>query len=317
MNALCLYHNDADGACAAWAVRRLHPDAECVPVRYGDPPPLELADGRPVYVVDFSYPTDDLVALALAGTRIVVVDHHKTGRDRLYGLVSRGEAPDHGFDLNSPGETIRVVWDEHRAGCGIAWDNLVGEPRPWWVDYVEDRDLWRFELADSKAVNAYLGTLPLGPDAFDELEPLSPAARSRAPRDVVAMGGAVLAYQAREVGFICRQAYRARLPRVHPYEAISINGTWEDRRGSQAEVPIVNTNTLPSEVGHALAEGEPFSATWSLRGDGRVRWSLRSVELGEDVSEIAKQYGGGGHKHAAGFHTTAAGLDDSLPRVTT
>ena len=34
--------------------------------------------------------------------------------------------------------------------------------------------------------------------------------------------------------------------------------------------------------------------------DGRV-FSLRSTEEGLDVSEIAKQYGGGGHKHASGF----------------
>jgi len=30
-------------------------------------------------------------------------------------------------------------------------------------------------------------------------------------------------------------------------------------------------------------------------------YSLRSAEDGEDVSVIAKHYGGGGHQHAAGF----------------
>lgn len=34
--------------------------------------------------------------------------------------------------------------------------------------------------------------------------------------------------------------------------------------------------------------------------NGRV-FSLRSTEDGPDVSEIAKSYGGGGHKNAAGF----------------
>lgn len=32
-----------------------------------------------------------------------------------------------------------------------------------------------------------------------------------------------------------------------------------------------------------------------------MSYSLRSREGGVDVSEIAKQFGGGGHKHAAGF----------------
>ena len=34
--------------------------------------------------------------------------------------------------------------------------------------------------------------------------------------------------------------------------------------------------------------------------EGRT-FSLRSEEGGEDVSEIAGLFGGGGHKHAAGF----------------
>jgi nanoRNase/pAp phosphatase (c-di-AMP/oligoRNAs hydrolase) len=31
------------------------------------------------------------------------------------------------------------------------------------------------------------------------------------------------------------------------------------------------------------------------------KYSLRSVEGGVDVSEVAALFGGGGHKHAAGF----------------
>ena len=37
-----------------------------------------------------------------------------------------------------------------------------------------------------------------------------------------------------------------------------------------------------------------------MMGQGFV-FSLRSEEGGLDVSEIAKKFGGGGHKHSAGF----------------
>jgi hypothetical protein len=44
----------------------------------------------------------------------------------------------------------------------------------------------------------------------------------------------------------------------------------------------------------------PFAMGWYQRGDGRYAYSLRS--RGDfDVSELAKKYGGGGHKNAAGF----------------
>jgi uncharacterized protein len=45
---------------------------------------------------------------------------------------------------------------------------------------------------------------------------------------------------------------------------------------------------------------EPFAACYWDVPNGQV-FSLRSCENGVDVSEIAKQFGGGGHKHAAGF----------------
>lgn len=65
-------------------------------------------------------------------------------------------------------------------------------------------------------------------------------------------------------------------------------------------VPVANLPyTMASDAGHKLAESAPFGACYWDTPEGRV-FSLRSQ--GEfDVSEIAKQYGGGGHKNAAGF----------------
>lgn len=58
--------------------------------------------------------------------------------------------------------------------------------------------------------------------------------------------------------------------------------------------------TLTSDAGNLMAEGEPFAACYWDTPAGRV-FSLRSRPEGLDVSEIAKAYGGGGHKNASGF----------------
>ena len=56
-----------------------------------------------------------------------------------------------------------------------------------------------------------------------------------------------------------------------------------------------------SDVGNELAlRTNSFGIVWSEDGEG-IRTSLRSVR-DFDVSEIAKKYGGGGHKNAAGFN---------------
>ena len=60
---------------------------------------------------------------------------------------------------------------------------------------------------------------------------------------------------------------------------------------------------LASDLGHELAnKSGTFGLVWSMAGDGQVHCSLRSN--GEyDVSAIAKVFGGGGHRNAAGFST--------------
>ena len=68
--------------------------------------------------------------------------------------------------------------------------------------------------------------------------------------------------------------------------------------------------TFSSDAGNILAQGEKFGLTFYLDGEYIV-WSLRSDENGQDVSEIAKMYGGGGHKHAAGCRTLFS-IDDKI-----
>ena len=60
-----------------------------------------------------------------------------------------------------------------------------------------------------------------------------------------------------------------------------------------------------SEVANRLLElcpEAPFAAYYFDRGDRQRQWGLRSRQGSDvDVSIIAKQYNGGGHRHAAGM----------------
>ena len=71
-------------------------------------------------------------------------------------------------------------------------------------------------------------------------------------------------------------------------------------------VPVANLPyTMSSDAGHELAKGRPFAACYWDTPKGRV-FSLRSTDDGADVSEVAKQYGGGGHRNASGFTVSFA-----------
>jgi len=258
--ALVIYHDHCvDGWTAAWVawLAAGDNDTEYVPASYGDPPPP--VDGREVFVLDFSYPRQTMLQMAERAKKLVVLDHHKTAQAELQGL------PFAHFDMQ-------------QSGAAMAWEAFQVGKRPWLVDYVEDRDLWRFALPDSKEINAWIGTCAR--TSFAEWSLLEHAG----PVHAAHMGRAVLCYIDRYV--------RDMVPHARPV------------RLAGHTVPSVNAPYVSiSELLGKLAESAPFAIGWFQRGDGLYAYSLRSRGGPEavDVSAIAKRFGGGGHHHAAGF----------------
>lgn len=254
-NLLVIYHGGCrDGWGAAWCVWRRYPNAEFVGGVYGTPPPD--VKGRDVIVVDFSYPREVMDRMFDEAKSLLVLDHHRTAEAALAG------APYAQFDME-------------RSGAGMAWDHFFPcQPRPWLIDYVEDRDLWRHKLPDGPAVNAFISTLPYDFETWYKA--------SRRPLAEVVPLGYVVEDKIRQ--YVVETAKSAR--RV----------TFEGH-----EVPCVNAPiTDISELVGFLSGGEVFAIGWHQGRDGVFRYSLRS--RGDfDVSELAKKYGGGGHKNAAGF----------------
>ena len=286
---LCIYHgNCADGFTAAWAVRKaLGAGVEFVPGVYGhEPPPVA---GRDVIMVDFSYKRPVLGTMAAEARSILILDHHKTAAEDLAGFPT----PDVDPDSNLWEEHLQcvyeggyaglpaVIFDMDRSGAQIAWDFFhPGKPRPVLVDYVADRDLWKFELPDSRAIAAWLFSHPYD---FMEWTLLSQMLDTR---DGFGRAGVQ--------GYAIERKH-------HKDVAELVRVTLRDMVIGGYKVPVANLPyTMASDGAGLLAEGAPFAASYFDRADARV-FSLRSKPDGIDVSKIAAAYGGGGHQHAAGF----------------
>lgn len=263
-----LYHGGGcrDGYGAAWAAAcRFGADgAQYIACNYGNPIP-EIPDGSDVYIVDFSYPRQQLEALAQR-CRLTVLDHHKTAEEDLRGL------PFCRFDMK-------------QSGAVLTWKHFFPEqPVPLLLQYVQDRDLWTWALPDSEAINALVDTLPQ--DDFGAWTRMSDRLDTEFDA-VLAEARCVLRYIQKSVEEICRQQ-----------TVVTIAGQ---------TVPACCTTILQSEVCHRLLElnpSAPFSACWAGSGQ-KIKWSLRGRPGGQDVSEVAKQFGGGGHPAAAGFSVAA------------
>lgn len=279
---LVLYHaNCADGFCAAWVAHRFFgSQAEYVPVQYGDPPPN--VDNREVFILDFSYKRPVMNAMVGKARTIVVCDHHKTAAAELAEFYSTNSATIKTITRNQA--VVYCIFDMEKSGGRLAWEFFFpNENRPWLVDYTEDRDLWRWKLPRSREVSAYLASHKHN---FESWDVWANGGSGSWWEDIVSQGAAILRYQSQLVDSLCATAVE-----------VTIDGH---------KVFAANTSCLFSEVAGKLAIDRPFGAAWFIRSDGTKQWSLRSRDNGVDVSEVAKKYGGGGHRNAAGFEERTA-----------
>jgi len=289
---LIIYHNNCtDGFCAAYVAHQRWPEATLLAQDYGVEPPYAEVEGKNVFVVDFSWNTSlENCELARRAKSFRILDHHKSAQEVLAGLSFAT------FDMN-------------RSGAGLAWDYLFGKdspddgrlvketdfaccencsrmPRPWYVNYVEDRDLWLWKLPKSQAINAYLGAVQKDFRVWDfmvaDIESDSAAEYGagalRQIEHYVREG--TRHAQTGKLLFIDKEGF------VHEYQVAVING--------------LNTNF--SELGGELADwpGIDVAIGWFEREDGLIQFGLRAHK-GVDASKLAQAKGGGGHQKAAGF----------------
>lgn len=294
-DTIVLYHGGCrDGFCAAWVVNKyLTQDAsrlnrniaginpvEYIPAYYGKESPD--VTGKNVIIVDFCYPLEVMRDIYTNCKSLIWLDHHKTAESVAIWFNA---ANDHNRG--------KFIFDNNRSGAGLAWDYFFpNEPRPWLVDYVEDRDLWSNRLHFSKEVNALVACLEF---SFSEWDRWSNETVGFAKNN----GYIALLKTEQYVREVCKNVYFADIARV---------GFDWDKDSSDTQyyrnIPIVNICQVDcSEVLHELCElygDSPFSLYWFKRQDGLYQYGLRSI--GDfDCSIVAKLFGGGGHKNAAGF----------------
>lgn len=266
---LCIYHgNCADGFGAAWVIRRWlgQQSVDFHPGVYQDPPP-DVTD-REVILVDFSYKRPVLLKMAETAKSITVIDHHKTAQKDLEGIEDeareRGLAP------------VMVDFDMGHSGAMLAWRHCFADDLPPPLLYhIEDRDLWRFELPQTREIQAALFSYPYDFHIWDRLMYADTA-------ELAADGAAILRAHDKNVAELVRRNQRK----------LNIGGY---------VVPCLNAPYFfTSDAGHMMAQNAPFACCYWDTPEGTV-YSLRSHDDGVDVSEVAAKYGGGGHRNAAGF----------------
>ncbi len=257
MKTVILYHaNCYDGFGAAWASwKKLGDEAQYRPVQYGEAP-VSIDGADTVYILDFTYPRTFIEELRSRNGRVVIIDHHKSAMKALAGLDD-------------------TVFNLDKSASVLTWEYFFpGTETPQLLRYIQDYDLWKFELPNSKEVSIAINSHPMDFSVWDGLD----------PKQLAVDGRPLLRLRQETVRMTCNEA-----------KVVRFEGH---------EVPVVNASSYSSEVGEELLKrysNAPFTVSYYDRAGVR-HWSLRS-RPDFDVSVLARSYGGGGHVQAAGFET--------------
>jgi hypothetical protein len=223
-----------------------------------------------VFVVDFSFSRDDtefLMKFLYEKGGLVWIDHHESAIRKLEGLDIAG---------------IRGIG---RAGCELTWDHLYGSIPPIAVTLLGRYDVWDHKdpkvLPFQYGVRYYDSTLP--DEKFWEILLETGVATGLINHDLLKIGKTILKYQAKQ---------DAMYARGMAYEAIF----------EGFKVIVMNKAYSNSKVFDSVYDPEKhdFMVLYGVK-PGEIKYSLYSVKPEINVAKIAEQYGGGGHRGAAGF----------------
>ncbi|KAG8071891.1 hypothetical protein GUJ93_ZPchr0006g44034 [Zizania palustris] len=318
-----LYHYPCpDGAFAALAAH-LYFSAAALPVRFfpntvynpirSDTLPLD--EIKDVYLLDFVGPLGFVTDIARKVESVTILDHHKTAFESLCGNVTLEKNVNKVIDMQRSGATIAFDFfsnklltadsslrnhESYNTANGVKYldDNKL-ETVPKLFKFIEDGDLWRWTIPNSKAFSSGLKDLDIEFDVninrklFDQLLELD-------PEQVISRGQATLSHKQRLIDDCLEKSYEIALG----------HGEF----GNCLAVDADAISNLRSELGNQLANksrnlnlrsiGAVVYKVPELHNDDMLKISLRSLN-DEDTTSISKVYGGGGHRNASSFLLSA------------
>lgn len=328
MSLLVTHIDDDGKASAAIALRELFPfdvrpeAADIVYYNYWHTPIApdhEFHENEKVVIVDLSL--DDWVfnlikRAVAAGSQVVHIDHHATTQEYIDAMTPDDKAIydkvrtvyhtkfsatmlcwiwscAHQDERDSIDNTIANIID-----FSEDWKLLVFNPGqgdkervykiPDVVRYVDDWDIWRFDIKETKAFHYGFNTeLDKNPDSklWDELlynynAPIIVNKRYLEP------GHAIEKNLESEYVMLRKMSFEAKIPGFENLTCIVINGL----SNSFAFGDLLQAYDVA-----VIFHYDGPQANW--------KYSIYSKADGVDVSDIAESFGGGGHPHASGFRT--------------
>lgn len=279
MKIICYHHSkDPDGWVSGAVIKRKYPDVELRGWDYKDQIPAisEVKDSDKLILIDITFPLPILQEMGKI-TNLTVIDHH---------VSFKKEVEKYAEPIN-----FDYIYDCNKAACEIGWEYCFPEtPTPYGIILNGRYDTFRKNEGDWE--NETLPFKYFLTSICNSVESV-PQDIFFASKEFIndkwcVIGKGIMSYvdtmnetHTRFNHFIVEKAFGK-------YKALCLN-YWP----------------FNSEVMKSIWDPKKYDIMIGFCFDGRkYSVSLRSVDENPDVSVIAKERGGGGHRNAAGFEVS-------------
>lgn len=270
----CFYHRiDLDGHCSGAIIKKKFSNVKLIGIDYNDIFPWEEIDKDcTIYMVDFSLSSpEDMISL-YNSCNFIWIDHHESALK---------QSKEYGYDKYIDG--IRSL---DKAGCELTWEYCFSKKIPLHVWLAGRYDVWQHHederILPYQAGSKLYKTFPNN-DSF--WKPLWDNDTSFL-NNIIAEGQTVLKYESIMNHRICKsQSYTIKF---HGIRFLAINRSF------------INSKFFDTIYDPSLHDAVMSYSYLHKNNVWRVSiYTSKTDEI--DLSILAKQYGGGGHKGAAGF----------------
>lgn len=269
-----IYHDrDLDGFTSGAIIKLMYPDAKMIGYDYGQPFNFDL-DGTPIIMADVSLPMEEMLKIAkVSNWQLTWIDHHISAINDYNKYVAIG------------GEFCTAVLENGIAACEGTWKHLFPDTQmPLAVKLIGEYDTWRnfdtdrwnFEILPFQfGMRTYCNSVDSFPsDIFED---------DNLVAQIINEGFTILKYQSQVNELHCKKA--SFEINFNGLRAICLNGIG---------LNSVAFKSVYDESKHDIIMPFYFNGKqWIV--------SLYTSKTHIDCHLIAKLYGGGGHKSAAGF----------------
>lgn len=272
VNVVIFHDPCSDGRASELSAKKYlsekYPDriVEYYPMSIGASPPQGL-ENKNVLICDYSYRKDILNDLLTKVNKLLIIDHHKSAEKDLSEIDDKHK-----------------IFSMDYSGAMLTWFYFYPkiEP-PLLIKYIQDRDIWTKKLPHTDDFVSWFYTLPM---TYEEY--------------IKYLDDDLLLKMIKIKGLAYRELNQINIKQSVDYSVPKFCKI----KNKYYIVCYCNNPNLKSDIGNQIFDKYSlidFSAVYSINDStDSTSFSLRSTNKHADVSEIAFELGGGGHRNASG-----------------